>query len=50
MCRHSCMRECFGAEVNYIFRDMLSLSLSPAAKVVGVHQAGPSLLPRPVGM
>ena len=43
------MRECFGGEVNYIFRDTLSLSLSPAAEVVSVHQACPSLSPRPVG-
>ena len=31
------MRECFGGEVNYIFRDTLSLLLSSAAKVVQVH-------------
>ena len=33
------MRECFGGETNYIFRDILSLSLSPAAEVVRVYQA-----------
>ena len=39
------MRAGFGGYVNYIFRDTLSLSLSPAAKVVRVHQVLLSQLP-----